>query len=321
MTRLAVTGARGFVGRTLVARLRRDGIAAVAISRGNGAPHDDGGVRTAEVDYADVARLAELFANCDAVIHLAARAHQIGETVDADTARRYREANVAPVLAVAQAAQRAGVRRVVLVSSIGVNGNATHGHPFTEADPPAPAEPYAVSKLEAELTLQQALADGATDWVVLRPPLVYGPGCPGNLAKLIGLTARAPLLPLGDLHAPRTLVAIDNLLDALQVASLHDAASRRTFVVADGRDIDVASMLRAFLDGLGRGRWRLLPVPAGLLGALARAAGKGAAWTKISGALQVDARAFGAATGWRPHVDPVDGLRAAAAAFSRFDDA
>jgi nucleoside-diphosphate-sugar epimerase len=225
------------------------------------------------------------------------------------------------VLAVAKAAQRAGVRRVVLVSSIGVNGSATHGHPFTEADGPAPTEPYAVSKLEAEQALREALAAGATDWVVLRPPLVYGPGCPGNLAKLIGLAARAPVLPLGGLHAPRTLVAIDNLVDALLVAARHDAASRRTFVVADGRDIDVAGMLSAFLEGLGRGRWRLLSVPAGLLGGLAWAAGKSAAWVKISGALQVDAREFRKVTGWEPKIDPKDGLRAAAAAFSRTHDA
>lgn len=319
MTRLAVTGARGFVGRALVERLRSEGIDTVALSRGTGAPRRDGVVLTAEVDYTDVDRLAELLAGCDAVIHLAARAHRIGEPVDAETPRRYREANVAPVLAVAQASQRAGLRRVVLVSSIGVNGSATHGRPFTEADTPAPTEPYAVSKLEAEQALQQALATGVTDWVVLRPPLVYGPGCQGNLARLIGLAARAPLLPLGGLHAPRTLVALDNLIDALILAAQHEAVSRRSFIVADGYDVDVAAMLGAFLDGLGRGRWRLLPVPAGLLGALARAAGKGAAWSKMSGALQVDATAFRSATGWQPRINPADGLRAAAAAFTRPD--
>ncbi len=317
MKRIAVTGARGFVGRALLARLAREGIETVAISHGAPASRTQGTGVVAASDYADAAPLAALLAGCDAVIHLAARAHQLGEAADADTARRYREANVAPALTVAEAARRAGVPRVVLVSSIGVNGNATHGRAFTEADDPAPAEPYALSKLEAEQAVARALAEGTTDWVVLRPPLVYGPGCPGNLARLIRLAARAPLLPLGGLHAPRTLIALDNLLDALLVAAQHPAASRRRFVVADQRDVDVATMLRAFLEGLGRGRWRLLPLPATLLGALARAAGKGGAWTKISGALQVDASAFAAATGWRARVDPADGLRDAAAAHSR----
>lgn len=314
MKRVAVTGARGFVGRALVQRLRRDGVEVVAISRGRHVVDRDGGLVHAGTDYADASWLAQILSGCDAVIHLAARAHQIGESLDADTARRYREANVEPLLAIAQAAQRADVRRVVLLSSIGVNGNATHGQPFTEADDPAPAEPYALSKLEAEHALARALSTDGTDWVILRPPLVYGPGCPGNLARLIGLAARAPLLPLGGLHAPRTLISIDNLIDAILVAAEHPAVSRRSYVVADARDVDVAQMLRAFLAGLGRAEWRLLAVPAPLLGALARAAGKHAAWAKISGALQVDASAFAAATGWRARVDPADGLRACAAA-------
>ena len=312
MTRIAVTGARGFVGRALVARLRRDGVECVAVSQGEPTARREGTTLQVETDYTDAPALAEQLSGCDAIIHLAGRAHQVGEPLDAETGRRYREANVVPVLTVAEAARRAGVPRVVLVSSIGVNGNATHGRPFTENDSPAPVEPYALSKLEAERELARVLARGGTDWVVLRPPLVYGPRCPGNLGRLIGLAARAPLLPLGGLHAPRTLIALDNLLDALLVAARHPAVSRRTFVVADARDVDVAEMLRAFLDGLGRSHWRLLAVPAPLLATLASAVGKGAAWRKLAGALQVDASTFAAATGWRARVDPRDGLRATA---------
>ena len=310
MTRIAVTGARGFVGRALVARLRQGGVECVTISHGQPLSRREGAMLYVETDYGDAPALAKHLSGCDAVIHLAARAHQVGESLDADMKQRYREANVAPVLTIAEAARLAGVPRVVLVSSIGVNGNATYGRPFTEISKPAPTEPYAASKLEAEGELARALASGATDWVVLRPPLVYGPGCPGNLKRLIDLAARAPLLPFGGLHAPRTMIALDNLLDALLVATRHPAVSRRAFVVADARDVDVAEILGAFLDGLGRGSWRLLAVPAPLLGVLASAVGKGAAWRKLSGALQVDASTFAGLTGWRARIDPRDGLRA-----------
>lgn len=314
MTRIAVTGARGFIGRALVARLQRDQMECVAISRGDPVSGQSPHLVT---DYADVPALARQLAGCDAVIHLAARAHQVDEVVDASTIQSYRDANVAPVLGIAEAARRAGVRRVVFVSSIGVNGSMTHGKPFTEQDEPQPAEPYSLSKLEAERELARTLSSARTDWVVLRPPLVYGPGCPGNLQKLIGLAMRAPLLPLGGLSAPRTLVALENLLDALLIAAWHPAASRRTFLVADERDVTVAGITRAFLEGLDRGSWRLLSVPAPLIGALATAAGKGAAWRKLAAALQVDSRAFAEETGWRAKVDPATGLRAAAAAARR----
>ena len=313
MSRIAVTGATGFVGRSLVARLQREAVDVVAITRSH--PPSDGSLSNLSVisDYLDTASLTNLFCSCDVVIHLAALAHQISRSSSAIELNAYRRANLESLVSVARAASQAGVRRLVFVSSIGVNGASTYGTPFTEADQPLPSEPYAITKLEAERALSEELLDSSTDWVVLRPPLVYGPGCPGNLERLIRLASSAPVLPFGSIHSLRTLISIDNLIDALLISSHHPAVSRRVFVVADSEDIDVAGILKAFLLGLGRGTWRLLPIPPSLIGLLLKLLGKRALWQKFSGELRVDSSAFFRATGWVPAVRPQDGLRLAAA--------
>lgn len=312
MVRVAVTGASGFVGRSLVSRLNSEGFQVVAITRSSMQAPFANSRFTACADYQNIDLLADLFSGCDVVIHLASRAHQTSEIIDDSTLNLYRVANVKSLVSVAQAARNAGVHRLLFVSSVGVNGTATNGIPFTESSLPSPDGPYAVTKLEAERALEVVLADGLTDWVVLRPPLVYGPGCPGNLQRLIRLAAFAPFLPFGALHARRTLISIDNLLDALLIAAKHPAVSRATFVVADSQDIDVAGILEAFLQGLSRGSWRLIPVPPLVIGLFFKIIGKKLLWQKFSSELRVDSSAFRSATGWVPAVSPREGLRIAA---------
>jgi UDP-glucose 4-epimerase len=264
-------------------------------------------------DYLDTASLADIFSSCDVVIHLAARAHHTSRSSSALEMDAYRQANIEPLVSVARAASQARVRRLVFVSSIGVNGSSTYGEPFTEADQPLPSEPYAITKLQAERALAEELRGSLTDWVVLRLPLVYGPGCPGNLERLIRLASSAPVLPFGSIHSPRTLLSVDNLMDALLLASHHPAVSRRVFVVADSEDIDVAAIIKAFLLGLNRGTWRLLPFPPFIIGFFLTLLGKKDLWLKFSGELRVDSSSFCRATGWVPAVRPQDGLRLAAA--------
>jgi UDP-4-keto-D-FucNAc 4-reductase len=315
MSRIAVTGATGFVGRSLVSRLQFDGADVVPIGRsGSPAPAGLRGLFYCS-DYLNTAQLIELFRSCDVVIHLAGLAHQLSARSSANQLSAYRRANSESLVSVARAASLAGVRRLVFVSSIGVNGSSTSGIPFTDSDNPSPLEPYAITKLEAERALAHELLESSTDWVVLRPPLVYGPGCPGNLQRLIRLAASAPFLPFGSLHARRTLISIDNLIDAMLVASDHPAVSRHVFVVADSHDVDVAGILQAFLLGLGRESWRLLPVPSFLIGFVMQMLGKQNLWNKFSCELRVDSSAFYRATGWVPAVRPQDGLRMAAASF------
>lgn len=310
--RIAVIGATGFIGRSLVLHLRRQFLDVVAISRSPSRFSNSIDLCYC-VDYRDTLTLAKLFVSCDVVIHLAGLAHQFSAPSLTNQLELYRQANLESTISVARAATLAGVRRVVFVSSIGVNGSCTYGTPFTEADKPQPSEPYAISKLEAEIALSDELVDSFTDWVVLRPPLVYGLGTPGNLERLIRFASTAPVLPFGSLHAPRTLISIDNLIDALTIASHHPAVSRRVFVIADLEDIDVAGILNAFLLGLGRGTWRLLPIPPSLIGILMRLLGKKDLWQKFSGELRVDPLSFCRVTGWVPLVRPQDGLRLAAA--------
>ena len=313
MNRIAVTGATGFVGRSLVTRLQSEGVDVVAITRSRRPGESSVSNLTFCSNYLDTTSLAVLFRSCDVVIHLAALAHQTSWPSSATEMNAYRRANLESLVSVARAASQAAVRRLVFVSSIGVNGSSTYGASFTEADKPLPSEPYAITKLEAERALLEELLDSLTDWVVLRPPLVYGPGCPGNLERLIRLASSAPVLPFGSIHSLRTLISIDNLIDALLIASHHPAVSRRVFVVSDSEDIDVAGILKAFLLGLGRGTWRLLPIAPSLIGLLLNLLGKKALWLKFSGELRVDSSSFCSATGWVPAVRPQDGLRLAAA--------
>lgn len=296
-----MTGASGFVGSHLVRRLQRDGLGVVALSRQPQLDVESVTVR----DYLDTAGLSKAFVGVSAVMHLAARAHQENGS---DSTRAYHEANVQSTLSVAQACVAAGVKRLVFVSSIGVNGNRSEQRPFTEADEPQPVEPYAKSKLDAERALAALLAQGTTDFVIIRPPLVYGPGCPGNFRQLLRLATRAPIVPLGAVTAPRRFVYVGNLVDALRVAAWHPAASRRIFLVADGRDVSVAEVVRTAAAAIGRSPARVWNVPPQLLALAARLAGRSGAFTKLAAALQIDAAAFSAATGWTPPFDPYEGL-------------
>lgn len=310
---IAVTGASGFVGRRLLARLLSDGSPALALSRrGTGVA----GVRDVVVaDYRDVPVLARTLSGIDSLVHLAGRAHQ--GVRESDSAQRFRAANVETTLAVARACIEAGVRRFVLVSSIGVNGNRTHERPFAAADTPHPVEPYAVSKWEAERELAALLRGSAVEYVVLRPPLVYGPGCPGNFASLLGFVANAPVVPLGGLHALRSLIYVDNLVDALLVAARHPGLSGNTFLLADGRDISVGEVVRELAAVLRPSRSPVGNAPLWLLALLASIAGSRDAYEKLAAPLQVDATEFGRATGWHALIDPSEGLRETARQFCR----
>ena len=313
---IAVTGANGFVGRRLVSRLNSEGYKVVAVTRAIPRAPIAGSHITVTTDYKDSLLLEKLLAGCSIVIHLVARAHRTSEAFDCSTLDLYRAANVDTLVSVAKAARGIGAQRLLFLSSIGVLGSVTNRIPLSESSPPSPEGPYAITKLEAETALIAELSDGPTDWVVLRPPLVYGPGCPGNLDRLLRLASSAPLLPFGALQNRRTLISIENLLDALLIAAVHPSVSRGIFVVSDSEDIDVANILLAFLHGLKRGAWRLLPVPPSLIAIVCWLLGKGALWNKLSGELCVDSSAFRTATGWVPSVSPRIGLRSAAAAFA-----
>lgn len=295
--KVAVTGASGFVGQALVARLGAAGHEPVPLSRGRG------------IDYEDAQAMTARFDGADAVIHLAARAHRGGS--DEDFSSNVRAARVA-----AQAARDAGVERFVLVSSIGVNGNVTHGRPFSESDLPAPVEPYARSKWQAEQAIRSILAGASTDFVIVRPPLVHGPGAPGNFGKLVHAVARGWPLPLASIRNARSLVGLDNLVDFLVRCTAHPAAANELFLVADGEDLSTPDIVRCVGRGLGR-EARLLPFPPALLRAAARAMGRARIAESLCDSLQVDASKARRLLGWKPRLTAAAGIEAAAAAWRR----
>lgn len=313
--RFAVTGSSGFVGRHLVQRLVSAGHEVVCISR-QAAPELAGTEPWLLDDYGDELSLARAFSGAQAVIHLAARAHapSLGPGPAAD--RVWHEANVLPAVAAAAAARAAGCRRFVLVSSIGVNGNRTHGRAFTADDVPAPQEAYARSKHEAEQAVLRLLLDGDTAAVVVRPPLVYGPGCPGNFAQLVRLVQNWAVVPLGGFRQRRSLIGVHNLCDALMSASTHPNCEGRTFLLCDGEDVDVATLASLIAVALGLGTSRIVSVPQALLRGAARLLGRSSAFDKLAGELLVDGHKFCSLTGWQAAVTLADGVMETARSFS-----
>lgn len=299
MSKFVVTGARGYVARRLIRRLVEDGHEVVGLTRGGATESAEPGSREVAVgDYSDEPLLARTVSGAHAVFHLAARAHQRSD--GEDDAALFHAANVVPTEALARACAAAGVARLVMASSIGVLGNRTDVGAFSDATPPAPVDPYALSKALAERRVAEILADRICDYCIVRPPLVYGPGSPGNFAGLIAIAARAPLIPLAGIHAPRTFIYVDHFVDALVVAASHPAAARRTFVIADGADTSVAEIICSAVRILGRERWRVVAIPESLLRALGILVGQHARIDKLLAPLRVDATGFQNATGWHP---------------------
>lgn len=314
MPRLLVTGAGGFVGRAVVARAAADGWAVRACTR---QPRTDwpAGVEALhglnlepDTDWTDA------LAGVQAVVHCAARVHVMNESA-ADPLAEFRRVNTAGTLNLARQAAAAGVTRLVFISSIGVNGAETAtGAPFRSDSPLAPHSPYAVSKLEAEAGLRQIAAESGIGVVVIRPPLVYGPGAPGNFAQLLKALNLGLPLPLGAVNNQRSFVAIDNLVDLVVICAQHPAAANQTFLVSDGEDLSTTALLRRTAKALGRPA-RLLPLPASALRFAARALGRAELAQRLFGSLQVDIEHTRTTLGWKPAVAVDEGLRRVAVRF------
>jgi nucleoside-diphosphate-sugar epimerase len=308
-----VTGASGFVGRALVERLLADGVPTLAAVRG--AAVLPAGAR--QVPAPNLGPDADWRAALDGVacvVHLAARVHVMRDGA-ADPLAEYRRVNVDGTLALARQAAAAGVRRLVFVSSIKVNGeDSAPGRPFMADDLPAPADPYGISKYEAEQALWVLAAQTGLQVVVVRPVLVYGPGVKANFRSLLGWLARGLPLPLGAIHNRRSLVALDNLVDLLTTCVDHPAAAGQVFLASDGEDLSTTELLRRLGEALGRPA-RLLPLPAPWLAGAARLLGRGAVAQRLCGSLQVDIGKASDLLGWTPPVTVDEALQKTARAF------
>jgi len=308
--KILVTGASGFVGGPTCRRLLAAGHHVVAAVRRDDAflPMDVEARRVAELGPDTDWRAA--LKGCDAVIHLAARAHVMRDKA-ADRLALFRRINRDGAIRLAEQAAAAGIGRFVFVSTIKVNGEATPADkPFHADDAPAPVDPYGIAKAEAEAELAGIATRTGMSLAIIRPPVVHGPGAKGNLAALLKIIEMGVPLPLGAIDNRRSLVSVENLADALAFLVSHPAQGR--FLVRDGEDISTPELIRRLADGLGR-QAMLPPIPLWLLRLVLTPLGKRAALDRLTGSLVVDDSPL-RALGWVPPQILADGLAAMAAA-------
>ena len=305
--KILVTGANGFVGRAVCAGLLGAGHVVRKALRSGTAAAD--AVMVGEID--ERTDWAAALAGAEVVVHLAARVHVMRD-VSADPLAEFRRVNVAGTERLARAAVASGVRRLVYVSSIKVNGEHTEpGRTFAESDLPAPQDPYGVSKFEAEEALRRVARETGLEVVIVRPPLVYGPGVKGNFIQMLSILRKGLPLPLASAANLRSLVYVENLADALIACATHPAAAGQTYLVSDGEDISTPDLLRTLAAAAGW-RARLFPFPTGVLQALARVAGKGAQAERLLGSLRVESGKIRRELDWVPPYTLQQGLRATA---------
>lgn len=303
--KLLVTGATGFVGRKLCSELIATGDDVIGLGRSKGEAIPCG-ITYHQLDI-EVANLAEIFReDIDCVIHLAAQAH-VAEGNSSAAWKAFYKVNVQGTLYLARQAAQAGVRRFVFISSIGVNGNRNTA-PFTEYHDSQPTESYARSKWEAEEELRKLSSETGMELVIIRPPLVYGPGAPGNFGLLTKVATSGLPLPLAGIHNRRSFVSLWNLVDFIARCIDQPEAPGETFVVADGEDVSTTELLRKLAHAADKPS-RLFWLPAPLLKAGATALGKRGVYDRLFDSLQVDASHARHTLDWVPPLNLDEGLR------------
>ncbi len=311
--KVLLTGANGFVGRALCDELLRHGTSVRGTLR-----QPDGkralvqGVEPIEVRTINTATdWKAALAGCDVVVHLAARVHVMHDKAS-DPLTEFRRVNTEGTLNLARQAAQAGVKRFIFISTIKVNGEG-RDVAYRETDSPAPEDAYAISKWEAEQGLQRIARETGLEVVILRPPLVYGPGVKANFLRLMRTVEKGWPLPLGAIRNRRSLLYLGNFVDAIRLCVEHPAAAGQTFLVDDGQPVSTPDLIRAVAHAMGRPA-RLLAVPVGVLELAGALLGKRAAVARLTGSLYVDSSAIRSCLGWTPTHTMQEGLAATVAA-------
>jgi nucleoside-diphosphate-sugar epimerase len=313
MSRILITGATGFVGSALIPALQgrheiRAATRRAPIGSASGIAWHAVGEIGPETDWSQALR------DVDAIVHLAAHVHRPAGGADPDEFHRI---NGAGTRRLAEAARSAGVPRIVFLSSVKVNGEATGREPFREDDVPRPEGPYAQSKWAAEQALAQISASGGPATIILRPPLVYGPGAKANFRALLRLCRLGLPLPLGAVDNRRSLLYLGNLVAAIErVLAEPVGGGCRTYLVRDGEDLSTAELVRRLGTALDRPA-HLVKVPESWLRLALRAIGRGGAADRLLGSLTVDDSRFCRDFAWRPPFTVAQGLAVTADAFRR----
>lgn len=242
------------------------------------------------------------------VVHLAARVHVMTESAK-DPLVEFSRINVEGTVNLARQAAQAGVRRLVFISSVKVNGEATMpGEPFGIMSSPDPQDPYAISKLEAEKSLRRVEKETGLEVVIIRPPLVYGPGVKANFLRILKAVQKGFPLPFGLVNNQRSLVFIDNLVDLILICMDHPAAAGQTFLVSDREDLSTPELIQKLARTMGK-ECRLFPVPPAILRLGGRMMGKKREMDRLLNSLQVDIRHTFETLGWNPPISVDEGLQ------------
>ncbi len=306
--RILITGANGFVGQILHSVLEDSGLDIIPVFRTPQPSLNKGHSNAVVGRFIDGKTVwGDELADVDAVIHLAARVH-VMDSDGSDDLANFRETNVEGTRNLAIKAARSGVKRFIYLSSIKVNGERTDEEPFSTGQAPKPEDAYAISKLEAEVALREVEKETGMEVVIIRPPLVYGPGVKGNLAALIRLIKKGMPLPLAAVKNRRDLVSIYNLCDLIRVCCLHPAAAGRTFLVCDGESISTAVLIRHIAGGLDL-KARLFVVPIWALRLVASVLGKAGKVERLTGNLQIDMSTTQEVLDWKPPLTVIQSFK------------
>ena len=306
--KVLVTGASGFIGRAVISALRERNFVVRAGSRLPGSA----GVAAPGVEWVKIGELgpdtdwSHALDGVGSVIHLAARTHLMNDPAS-DPLAAYRSINSGGTEGLARAAAAAGVKRFIFLSTAKVHGENSVTTPFRESDEPQPIDPYAISKWEAEQALARVSRATGLEYVVLRPPLVYGPGVGANFLRLLRLAKYGLPLPFASINNRRSLVFVDNLANAVVTVLLSPVAAQGTFLVSDGEDISTPTLISRLTTAMGRPS-RLFHLSPPLLRLLFSVIGQGAAADRLMQSLQVDSTRL-QTLGWRPTVSMDEGFR------------
>ena len=311
-SKVLVTGANGFIGQALCQKLVADGWSVAGAVRNESAASKLRG----EVERVIVGAVGpdtdwvQALSGVDSIVHLAARVHVMRD-LTAEPIAVYRAINVAGTYQLAQTAASMGVRRFIYMSSVKVNGQG-NSVTYTEKDRPMPADPYAISKYEAEQLLQEIIEKTGLEVVVLRPPLVYGPYVKANFLQLLKVVDMGIPLPFANVRNQRSLIFLENLLDAIITCIHHPKAARKTYLLSDGIDTSTPELIQKTASALGR-PVRLFPFSLNLLRLLAKITGRSEAVSRLLNSLAIDSSRISTELDWTPRFTMAEGLAETAA--------
>ncbi len=314
--RVLITGATGFIGRNLTERLFSEGLhcpTAIGRKKPNCTYSFSRYIQINSIDSETDWSIA--LVDIDVIVHLAARVHVMDDP-SSDPLTSFRKVNVHGTLNLARQAASVGVKRFIFISSIKVNGESTiPGKPFQADESSGPEDPYGISKKEAEDNLKKLEGETGMEVVIIRPPLVYGPGVKANFLRMMRWVNKRIPLPLGSIQNKRSLVALDNLVDLIITCIDHPAAANQTFLAGDGEDLSTTELLARLGQAMGKPT-RLIPVPTSILKLIAKALGKGDISARLCGNLQVDISKTCQILNWKPLISVDKGLEKAARGFA-----